>query len=295
MSYVYIILTALLFYPAFCLAELPDSESRPFWTQKTCYLEGRMVYGVGVAMGEKSLENARRKSFEAARREIANFAQLKETTLLIIETQMTYEEMGNDSSFSVWRLVKIPYRMLKKAKTVMKRNKPFYRELVSHITSLEKNRNKELADDLRRAVASGIEESELKTFFQSGSISWIDDIESRKKIEDKILPTGSIVGINSYVMPDEIISLKISAADDEKLNAIFFSIDNLPLKKKWYSNAKIFRQNYSFSTKGLSLGEHRYTFKVTDTSGNTFISKGTFQITDSHNELRRLFLEEFEE
>ena len=64
-----------------------------------------MVYGVGVAMGEKSLESARKKSFEAARWEIANFAQLQKTTLLIFETQMTYEEMGDDSSFSVWRLV----------------------------------------------------------------------------------------------------------------------------------------------------------------------------------------------
>jgi hypothetical protein len=289
------ILTVLLFYPVFCLAELPDSENRPFWTQKTCYIEDEMVYGVGVAMEEKSLEKARKKSFEAARLEIANFAQLKETTLLVIETQMTYEEMGKDASFSVWRLVKIPYQMLKRAKTVMKRNKPFYRELVSHITSLEKNRKNELADDLRRAVASGIEKSELKIFFQSGSTSPIKNIDSKKDFGDRILPTGSIVGMNPYFMPDEIINLKIIAEDNEKLKAIFFSIDNSRIMKKWHLNAEIFERNYSLSTKSLSLGEHRYTFKVVDTSGNSFINKGTFQITDLHNELRRLFLEEFEE
>jgi hypothetical protein len=116
-------------------------------------------------MGEKSLENARRKSFEAARREIANFAQLKETTLLIIETQMTYEEMGNDSSFSVWRLVKIPYRMLKKAKTVMKRNKPFYRELVSHITSLEKKSQQRIGRRFTTSRRIGYRRIRIKNFF----------------------------------------------------------------------------------------------------------------------------------
>jgi hypothetical protein len=295
MSPIRMILTAILFYPVFSLAELPNSENRPFWTQKTCYIEGEMVYGVGVAMGDKSLEKARKKSFEAARWEIANFAQLQETTLLIFETQMTYEEMGTDSSFSVWRLVKIPYQMLKRAKTVMKKNKPFYQKLVSNIASLENDSKNKLADDLRRAIASGREESELKFFFQHSRFSPNDDIYSRKDFEDRILPTGEILGMPPYLLCDDIINLRINAQDNEKLKAVFFSIDNFRLIKKWDVNAKMFRRNYSFSTKDLSLGEHRYIFKVIDASNNSFINKGTFQITASHNELRRFFLEGFEE
>jgi hypothetical protein len=221
MSPIRMILTAILFYPVFSLAELPNSENRPFWTQKTCYIEGEMVYGVGVAMGDKSLEKARKKSFEAARWEIANFAQLQETTLLIFETQMTYEEMGTDSSFSVWRLVKIPYQMLKRAKTVMKKNKPFYQKLVSNITSLENDSKNKLADDLRRAIASGREESELKFFFQHSRFSPNDDIYSRKDFEDRILPTGEILGMPPYLLCDDIINLRINAQDNEKLKAVY--------------------------------------------------------------------------
>ena len=246
-------------------------------------------------MGEKSLENARKKSFEAARWEIANFAQLQKTKLLVFETQMTYEEMGKDSSFSVWRLVKVPSQMLKNARTVMKKNKPFYQELVTHISSLEKESKNELADDLRRAVASGVEESELKQFFLDPHIPPVKKKYTKSGTEDKILPTGSIFGISPYCLPDEKINLSIHAQDNDSLKSVMFSIDDSHIAKKWNTDRKIFRRNYSFSTKGLHLGEHRYSFKVVDTSDNSFINRGSFHINDLHNELRRLFLEEFKE
>lgn len=115
------VLVYLLSSPGIAAAELPNAADRPFWTQKTCYRSGNTVYGVGLSMGETSLENARKKSFEAALWEIANYAQLSDTTRLMVETQMTYEEQNADATFSVWRLVKIPFEMLKNSKTTLKK------------------------------------------------------------------------------------------------------------------------------------------------------------------------------
>jgi hypothetical protein len=59
-------------------AELPNAEDRPFWTQKTCYRMDDIVFGVGLSMGKRSLEAARKEFFRAALWEISNYAQILE-------------------------------------------------------------------------------------------------------------------------------------------------------------------------------------------------------------------------
>jgi len=89
------------------------NQDRPFWTEKSCYVEGEVVYGVGVALNKHSLDEARKAAFNAGVWEIASFTQTNNTTSLFIETQMTYEEQNKDGTYSVWRLVKVPIEMLK--------------------------------------------------------------------------------------------------------------------------------------------------------------------------------------
>ena len=112
-NYMAIIILLFLSIPSFIFAELNNFDNRPVWTSQSNYVEFGIVYGVGTALNKKTLEQAREDSFNAAFLEIANYAQILNTSLLFVETQMTYEEENKDGTYSVWRLVKIPLEMIK--------------------------------------------------------------------------------------------------------------------------------------------------------------------------------------
>jgi hypothetical protein len=92
-----------------------DAGKRPFWTEKTAFLEGEDLYVVGVASHAQTTEEGRQHAFERGKIELMNYAQV--TTLeargLIIETQMTYEEVNEGGTVSVFRLLRVPvWRLL---------------------------------------------------------------------------------------------------------------------------------------------------------------------------------------
>ena len=89
-------------------------ESRPFWAEKSAYIEGEDLFVVGVASKAKSLEEGRQQAFERGKIELMNFAQVAtlEAQGLVIETQMTYEEVNPDETFTVFRLLRVPSRKL---------------------------------------------------------------------------------------------------------------------------------------------------------------------------------------
>ena len=49
---------------------------KPFWTEKSSYIEGENLYVVGVASNTVSIEAGRMHAFENGKREIMNFTQL---------------------------------------------------------------------------------------------------------------------------------------------------------------------------------------------------------------------------
>jgi len=83
------------------------ADDRPFWTEKSSYLEGKYFYAVGVASNVKTKEEGRKIAFQNAMREIFNYLQLSDLGTLTIETQMTYEEMRANNSFDVFRLLRL--------------------------------------------------------------------------------------------------------------------------------------------------------------------------------------------
>ena len=87
-----------------------DAGKRPFWTEKSAFLEGEDLFVVGVASHARTLEEGRQQAFERGKIELMNYAQV--TTLeaqgLIIETQMTYEEVNEDGTATVFRLLRVP-------------------------------------------------------------------------------------------------------------------------------------------------------------------------------------------
>ncbi len=279
--------------PSWCRAELPDADNRPFWTQKTCYREGEVVFGVGVAMGERTLETARKKSFEYALWEIANFAQLTDTTLLLVETQMTFTEKNQDSTYTVWRLVKIPLTMLENTKRAMQRNALFYEEMVDRVNDLEQGLKNELAEELRRAVANGNNETELKeAFFPELKATLEKEMTQPETPVDTFLPKAALEGIQPHYWSEDIVRIKIQVSDNVKLEVVTFSIPKSHIHRRWPTDLKFFKKNLYFKAASLSPGENSYLLKAVDAAGNYTIKTGKFSVEDLHDELRQILMEE---
>jgi hypothetical protein len=87
-----------------------DPSTRPFWAEKTSFIEGEDLYVVGVASGMPTREQARQRAFEHGKIEVMNFAQVPNLKALglVIETQMTYEEPNADGTITVFRLLRVP-------------------------------------------------------------------------------------------------------------------------------------------------------------------------------------------
>ena len=85
-------------------------DARPFWTEKSSFIEGEELFVVGVASKARTVEEGRRQAFEQGKIELMNFAQITslEAQGLVIETQMTFEEPNADGTVTVYRLLRVP-------------------------------------------------------------------------------------------------------------------------------------------------------------------------------------------
>src|SRR3972149_10070390 len=86
-----------------------EFEKRPFWSEKSSYVEGDVLYVVGVATQKGSIEESRQSAFDNGVIEIMNYSQISDVSKirgLIIDTQMTYQENVNNT-WTVFRLMKV--------------------------------------------------------------------------------------------------------------------------------------------------------------------------------------------
>lgn len=81
---------------------------RPFWTEKSSYIEGDNLYVVGIASNVPSVEGGRKQAFENGKSEIMNFTQISDPDGLVIKTQMTYEESAGQV-LNVYRLMYVDF------------------------------------------------------------------------------------------------------------------------------------------------------------------------------------------
>ena len=93
-----------------CSVSVAYPASRPFWTEKSSFIEGDELFVVGVASKAKNAEEGRRQAFEQGKIELMNDAQVTslEAQGLVIETQMTFEEANPDNTINVFRLLRVP-------------------------------------------------------------------------------------------------------------------------------------------------------------------------------------------
>ena len=100
------------------LFSLPSSSAiagqRPFWTEKSTFIEGDTLYAVGVASNSNTIEAGREQAFRQGSIEVMNYAQIAnlERTGITLETQMTYEEQNRNGTYNVYRLLRTDIRKL---------------------------------------------------------------------------------------------------------------------------------------------------------------------------------------
>lgn len=104
-------------------------NNRPFWTEKSSYLEGKRLFAVGIASNVATIEEGRKIAFQNGKQEISNFLQITDLEELIIETQMTFEEINPDKSYTVFRLLKVESQEITKLKeNKLKATKAVYQD-----------------------------------------------------------------------------------------------------------------------------------------------------------------------
>ena len=93
-----------------------QSSHRPFWTEQAMFRFGGELYFVGVASCARTAEEGRTRAFEAALTELRGYAQDRDTSRLLVATQMIYEEPNSPAcpygSTSVWRLLRVDHSLL---------------------------------------------------------------------------------------------------------------------------------------------------------------------------------------
>lgn len=116
---------------ALCLSFIPtvSAANRPFWTEKSSFVEGDELFVVGMASNSNTVEEGRKQAFENGKLELMNFAQVTslEASGLAIETQMTFDEPQPNGTFTVYRLLRVPLKQLQAVKDNL-RSKTFAQE-----------------------------------------------------------------------------------------------------------------------------------------------------------------------
>lgn len=173
-------------------------NKKPFWTEKSSYIEGEYLYVVGVASNASSIEAGRKRAFENGKSEIMNFTQISNLGGLIITTQMTYEEKTGDK-YNVYRLMYVDYESINslKSKNFEQTQKNYDRyqkkqeqEIIFKKDALSKlNRNKQELAQL------DIEYYKLASNYQHASnkaLRYVKVGMSRSEIESLLGPPRSI-------------------------------------------------------------------------------------------------------
>jgi len=116
-----------------------SAENRPHWTHKSSFILGDDLYAIGVASHAPTIEEGRQKAFDHGVVEIMNFGQTAHLSNLVIETQMTFEMVNPDHSFTVYRLLKVSVKKLLKSKKKEFENdweSPRMREAIKRLRAL---------------------------------------------------------------------------------------------------------------------------------------------------------------
>jgi hypothetical protein len=92
-----------------------ETNTRPFWTKQSTFMEGEYLFVVGIAPHAATVEEGRKGAFENAKVELMNFAKVTDVEAkgLVIETQTTFEDPPNPlGMITVYQLLRVPAKKL---------------------------------------------------------------------------------------------------------------------------------------------------------------------------------------
>lgn len=108
------VLLAFAYWIIPAISQGASYNERPWWAERSTFVEGDTLYAVGVASHAKTVEDGRQQAFERGAMELTNFSQITslEAQGLVIETQMTFEESNSDGTVNIYRLLRVPIAKL---------------------------------------------------------------------------------------------------------------------------------------------------------------------------------------
>lgn len=92
-----------LFILVFIQYAVADTK-RPFWTEKSSYMEGDRVYFIGVSTNSPSIEVGRALARKAIEQELSSYLGVMNIKGVTLNTQVTFEEKA-DHHLNVYRLM----------------------------------------------------------------------------------------------------------------------------------------------------------------------------------------------
>lgn len=104
-----IVVICLMFSPPISFA-----SNRPFWTEKSSWVEAERIYVVGVSTKNKTLEEGRELALKNAEKELLALLHVDSLQGVMFETQMTHQEQEGDGTWSVCRLMWVPVNEVRK-------------------------------------------------------------------------------------------------------------------------------------------------------------------------------------
>ena len=230
-----------------------SAASRPFWTEKSAFIEGDDLFAVGVASKARTVEEGRRQAFEQGKVELMNYAQITslEAQGLVVETQVILEEPQADGTVTVYRLLRVP------ASKLIAIQSRLQSQSRAHEQTLEQSR-KELA-----ATQATLREKAMKLDQQQRQIE-----QMLQQINPKLALKGTPNNRSeqSGSLADHLKETKARLdADEQELNRLY-----LQVKERIKSSSQNACQ---YVTNGMKPSEVRSLLGIPD--GETYAKKDT--------------------
>ena len=206
-------------------------NQRPFWTEQSTFIEGDILYTVGVASNAKTVEEGRELSFSRGRTEIMNYAQIAnlDGAGIVLETQMTYEERNRDETYNVYRLLKTDLKKLVSAKQDIQNSS---KEKIAELGKmLEVNRAITETFINKRLELEGLSQKGKEILLDVEKIK-NDVVQKRKDIEDLYGKFETEIKSREAVISKIEKKRNLLDEQDKKIDQLYQQIMNRILSKE---------------------------------------------------------------
>ncbi len=238
-----IIILCSVFFLCF-LSNLSAEDARPFWTEKSAYIEGDALYVVGIASNAKTIEEGRIKAFDNGKKELINYLLLKnlDEPGITLETQMTYEEKTYNGTYNIFRLMFTDLKKLKFIQDERRKEDRYKSEQTNKPIDINQSASETITTEINRIKPITPKNKAYSSPVNNGSISidiksnnqYVLSTEEKKlflylKVDIKGIKAMNLsrLPLNISLVIDRSASMEEEHKIDYTKKAAMFLIDNL--------------------------------------------------------------------